>query len=126
MIEIRGMTPLLYVFDLDRSIQFYSELLGFSLKTRSEGWAWVVRDEVELMLNTAYDTDEQPAVPDAGRVEAHGDTALYFGCPDVDAAYEYLVSRGVAVEKPHVAYYGMKQLHLKDPDGFHVCLQWRA
>ena len=46
------------------------------------------------MLNTAYDPDDVPEAPDAGRWSGHPDTCLYFGCPDVDAAYQYLLSKG--------------------------------
>ena len=51
---------------------------------------------------------------------------LFIGCPDVDAAYDHLRARGVIVEPPTVAPYGMKQLFIKDPDGFTLCLQWAA
>jgi hypothetical protein len=54
----------------------------------------------------------------------HDDTALFIGCPDVDLAYKHLRAHGVAVEAPVVASYGMKQLYLKDPDGFTLCFQW--
>ncbi len=39
------------------------------------------------MLNTAYEEDARPRAPDPARVAAHEDTAIYFSCPDVDAAY---------------------------------------
>ncbi len=53
----------------------------------------------------------------------HDDTALFFGCPDPDETYEYLRDRGVAAKPPSVTGYGMKQLWLKDPDGYTLCLQ---
>ncbi len=81
---------------------------------------------VELMLNTAYEEDTRPPAPDPVRFAAHDDTCLYFGCPDVDAAYAYLRARGVAAKEPKVAPYGMKQLYLSDPDGYSICFQWPA
>jgi uncharacterized glyoxalase superfamily protein PhnB len=63
---------------------------------------------------------------DRVRVAAHGDTGLFFGCPDVDGAYEELRDKGVVVKPPQVARYGMKQMYLKDPDGYGLCFQWRA
>jgi uncharacterized glyoxalase superfamily protein PhnB len=77
------------------------------------------------MLNTAYDYGERPPAPDPRRIAAH-DTCLYIGCPDVDAAYQALLAKGVKLKPPHVAHYGMKQLYLTDPDGFGVCFQWQA
>ena len=120
------MTPLLFVFDIEASLRFYCDILGFTLKTRANYWAWIERDAVDLMLNTLYDPDQQPDKPDLTRAATHEDVTLYFGCPDVDAAYEYLVTQGIAVKKPHVAPYGMKQLYLKDPDGFGLCFEWKV
>jgi len=51
---------------------------------------------------------------------------LYFGCPDVDSAYQQLLSNGLRPDPPKMAWYGMKQLYLKDPDGFGICFQWFA
>ena len=54
---------------------------------------------------------------------AHADTTLYFACDDVDAAHAELRARGVATREPFVTGYGMKQVYLKDPDGYEICLQ---
>ena len=70
------------------------------------------------MLNTAHEPEYRPAAPDPARLAAHSDAALYFGCPDVDKAYRELRAMGVDVKEPAVAPYGMKQLYLKDPDGY--------
>lgn len=59
-------------------------------------------------------------------VAAHRDTALFFGCRDLDSAYAYLRTEGIDLEKPKVAPYGMKQLWFADPDGYVICLQWPA
>jgi catechol 2,3-dioxygenase-like lactoylglutathione lyase family enzyme len=123
---MRGMAPLLQVFDLPTSLAFYREILGFEVVQSTSDWAWLKRDDVELMLNTAYESDQRPPAPDPRRIAAHDDTALYFGCPDVDAAFAYLRSRGVVTQEPRVAPYGMKQLYLSDPDGYNLCFQWRA
>ena len=58
-----------------------------------------------------------------GRVEHHADTGLFFYCADPDAAHRYLQSLGIEAPPPTVAPYGMKQLWLKDPDGYVICLQ---
>jgi glyoxylase I family protein len=63
---------------------------------------------------------------DLGRVAAHGDTLLYLGCEDIDAAYVHLSSQGVKVEPPTITPYGMKQLSTTDPDGYGLCLQWQV
>ena len=132
-VEIRGMCPLLQVFDMRASIAFYCDVLGFEVSSHSDPreevlfhWALLKRDGIELMLNTAYDEGQRPDVPDARRVAAHDDTGLFISCPDVDAAYAYLREKGVAKTPPKVAPYGMKQLYIRDPDGYGLCFQWPA
>ena len=131
-IEIRGMAPLLQVFDMPTSIAFYRDVLGFEVVTTSKpgaerfDWALLRLNGMELMLNTAYEADSRPPEPDRARIAAHDDTAIYFGCPDVDAAYAHLRSRAKNVKEPKVAPYGMKQLYVRDPDGYNLCFQWPA
>jgi catechol 2,3-dioxygenase-like lactoylglutathione lyase family enzyme len=130
-IDMRGLCPLIQVFDMPTSLHFYRDVLGFEIVQRSQdsdecGWCWLRCGGAELMLNTAYDDGERPAQPDRERVLGHMDAGLFIGCPDVDASYEYLKSKGVKVDAPKVAWYGMKQLYLKDPDGFGICFQWKA
>jgi uncharacterized glyoxalase superfamily protein PhnB len=131
-IEIRGMAPLLQVFDMPTSIAFYREVLGFEVVSTSKprggrfDWALLKLNGVELMLNTAYEDEARPPAPDSTRTAAHDDTEIYFGCPDVDAAYAHLRSRGMNVSEPKVAPYGMKQMYVHDPDGYNLCFQWPA
>ena len=132
-LKIEGLATLLQVFDMPTSVAFYRDVLGFEVVTTSPprgkddfDWGLLKRDEVELMLNTRYESDDRPPQPDARRVAVHEDTSLYFGCRDVDGAYAYLREKGIELEPPAVAPYGMKQLYLRDPDGYIICFQWRA
>lgn len=130
-LQAEGLTPLIQVFDMPTSVAFYCDVLGFKLIHQSQegtafDWCLLRLDEAWLMLNTAYEKELRPAAPDPARVAAHDDTGLFFRCPDVDGAYAHLKSKGIQLAPPKVAPYGMKQLYLKDPDGFVICLQWPA
>ncbi len=133
-LEVLGLSPLLQVYDMPTSVRFYRDQLGFEVVTTSPTmgedyfhWCLLRLGKAELMLNTAYEfNDERPPTQDRERVLGHQDTGLYFGCPDVDAAYEQFRARGVEVDKPKVAPYGMKQVYLRDPDGYSLCFQWQA
>ena len=130
--RLEGAKTLLEVFDTPTSLRFYRDLLGFEVVMASGegddvGWAWLRRDDAEIMLNSAYETnDERPSEPDPARVAAHADTTLFIGCRDLDAVYEHLVERGVELDVPVVRDYGMRQLLLSDPDGYGLCFQWPA
>jgi catechol 2,3-dioxygenase-like lactoylglutathione lyase family enzyme len=129
-LDLQGICPLIQVYDMPESVKFYCELLDFKLVTHApfyaEGlfhWCLLRGHGSELMLNTAYDEGERPKQPERARVAAHGDTALYFGCADADAAYRILLERGLDLKPPTVAPYGMKQLSFLDPDGYGICFQ---
>ena len=132
-IAIEGTTTLLHVFDVPTSIAFYRDVLGFEVVNTSKpftdakddfGWAMLRLNGVELMLNNAYENNVRPSEPDQARTTAHADTVIYFRCRDVDKAYTSLRERGIAAKEPKTAYYGMKQLHVTDPDGYALCFQW--
>jgi len=134
-IAVNGLAPLLQVFDMRVAIRFYRDVLGFAVTGTSPAlsgdpdhvnWCMLDLDGAGIMLNTAYDPDDQPASPEAARWSGHQDACVYFGCPDVDGAYQYLLSKGIKLNPPKVAPYGMKQLYLTDPDGFGLCFQWKA
>jgi glyoxylase I family protein len=130
-IELNGSAPLFEVFDMPASFAFYCGVLGFEvLHTNKQpdtdpahvDWAWLRRNGVDLMLNTADDPDDRPTVR-PHRVFGTG-VCLYIGCPDVDAMYEHLRASGVDAPAPKIAPYGMKQLYVRDPDGYNLCFQW--
>jgi glyoxylase I family protein len=134
-IEIRGVAPLVQVFSMPRSIRFYRDVLGFEVTGKSASmsgdpddvnWCMLELGGACVMLNTAFDPEDVPDAPEAARWSGHQDTGLFFGCPDVEGAYRHLVEKGIAVDPPKVAWYGMKQLSLNDPDGFGICFQWTA
>ena len=133
-IVMRGLCPYFEVFDMPTSVRFYRDILGFTVNEHAKlvatddfGWCLLRHgDSTEIMLNTAYDYGERPESPDPTRIAAHRDTCLYIGCPDVDAAYQFLIEKGLTLNPPHLAWYGMKQLYVTDPDGFGICFQWQA
>ncbi|HKR24187.1 MAG TPA: VOC family protein [Allosphingosinicella sp.] len=132
-IEVNGMAPLIQVYDMDRSVDFYQSVLGFDLVSSSEEvdapdgryfhWCWLRLGGAHLMLNTAYDEGERPPEPDPDRIETHRDIGLFFDCADVDAAAAHLQAHGLDIDGPATAPYGMRQLWLRDPDGYVLCFQ---
>ena len=129
--DIHGVAPLLQVFDLPTAIHFYRDVLGFTVWGSSQpgdncNWCGLRLNGAEVMLNTAYEADQRPPAPDPARVASHSDTCLFFGCKDLDAAYQHLRGHGLNLKEPKVAPYGMRQLWFTDPDGYGLCFQHPA
>ena len=134
-LEVRGLAPLLSVFDMPVAIRFCRGLLGFKVTGSSTpfsdspdhvNWADARAQRVDNHAYTAYNPDDRPTSPDQGQWSGHSDTSVYFGCPDVEAAHDLLLSKGIDAKPPKVAPYGMKQLYLRDPDAYGLCFQWKA
>lgn len=127
--QIQGVAALLQVFDMPVAIGFYRDVLGFEIAQASgEGddvdWVLLKFNSIELMLNTAYEKQDRPPEPDEQRIAAHTDTSLYFGHPDIDKLYNYLLSKGMHLKEPQITGYGWKAIHLLDPDGYLLCFHW--
>lgn len=111
------------------TLHFYRDVLGFEVWASSEpgdncNWCGLRLQGAEVMLNTAYEAEHRPAVPDPARIASYQDTCLFFGCEDLDGAYRHLREHGVDLQEPKIAAYGMRQLWFKDPDGYGLCFQW--
>src|ERR1051326_3908317 len=99
-LQIKGMTPLIQVFNMPRAVAFYRDILGFDViadsgKGDHSSWIMLRLDESQLMLNDQYEPVREPSQPPPERTKWHRDTCLYFGCPDPEAAYEFLKSQGL-------------------------------
>jgi catechol 2,3-dioxygenase-like lactoylglutathione lyase family enzyme len=132
-LPLSGLTPLIQVFDMVQSVDFYTKKLGFDVVAASpeidapEGrfshWMLLRSGAIDLMLNTAYDSGERPEAPEAARLMAHADTSFFIGCVDLDSVYAELKRAGLDIEPPLKAAYGVRRFSLRDPDNFELVFQ---
>lgn len=115
--EYVGLSPMLSVTDVKRTIGFY-EQLGFTVGATHapEGdsdpvWAWLYNGRAHVMINRS----DQP-------VEAtHSSASLWLYSRDVSAAHALLKSRGLDVgDIGYPPYNSGGEFHVHDPDGYAV------
>lgn len=120
--RVEQLWPLFRVRDMATSMTFYCDRLGFERvgEARDDDggiyWCRVERDGASIMLQR----EDDDAAPAAAR------DAFYLVCDDVDAIFEELTARGLELEEPTVAFYGMKQLHVPEPDGRELVFESRT
>ena len=119
---IRQLWPLLYVDDVNRSIDFYQNKLGFAVVGQAESdgqvfWCRLERGGASLMLQLADQTEDGPS-NERGR-----GVALYFVCDDADLVRAEFAARGLDLAPVSVAEYGMKQLFVPEPNGYSICFE---
>ena len=124
MIEkLQPAVPLLQVYDMQTSLRFYRDVIGFDVvdQTDHDWWAMLKLGDATLMLNTAYEDGERPAAADPQRVRGHNDVSLYFECRDLASLHAHLRAAGLDVRAPAKTSYGLMQMNVKDPDGYELC-----
>lgn len=103
-VEFGRSTPILRVADLDASLTYYVDQLGFHVEWRDGSVASVQRGGAALMLSQGD--------------QGHAGTWVWIGVADADAAHEELKRRGTIVRHPPTNYpWGSREAHVADPDG---------
>jgi lactoylglutathione lyase len=113
---------IVYVSDMQRSTNFYRDVLGLSLKFSSPGWTEFNTGETTIALHrTGGQTpSSQPGLPPAG--QAH----LGFIVDDLQGIYETLKAQDVHFSlPPQKQNSGVTLAVLHDPDGQGITLQQR-
>lgn len=65
--------------------------------------------------------------PEDGPAQGRGrGVSLWCICKDADALHAEFSARGVKLKAPKVAFYGMRQFEVPDPDGYHIWFESRA
>ncbi|HJT68448.1 MAG TPA: VOC family protein [Pyrinomonadaceae bacterium] len=117
--KTRQLVPLLFVADVERSIDFYKHL-GFELRNTftAEGatkptWAWLRSENAPLMLAAA----NEPVIPDQQRV------LFYLYTDDVQTAHDSLTGKGLTPGPITTPFYAPRgEFELVDPDGYVLML----
>jgi catechol 2,3-dioxygenase-like lactoylglutathione lyase family enzyme len=102
--NVRQVVPFFRVSDMQRSVRFYLDALGFSMKHQwvvdgTLRWCWLTLGGASLMLQE-FSEHSQDA-PSPGQKVGLG-VSLCFQCEDALALYREFTSRGVAAQEPFV------------------------
>lgn len=118
---LQHLVPMLNVADIDASLDFYRDMLGFEVVSdpaavRQWRWATIRSGNTELMLSESRHEDAKAEITDP-----HRDTSwpciFYFYPDDVVALYAHVIANGQEPTALEVSHYGMREFSLNDPDG---------
>lgn len=117
--EMTAISPFFIVSDVDRTIAFYRETLGFETTYREPDrdpfFAIVRRDGAQVFVKS--DADVTPLPNPARHAAMRWDAFVY--APDPDALASELEERGAAFSSPLMdTHDGLRGFELKDPDGY--------
>lgn len=105
-----GLTCSLECGDLERSIAWYRDLMGFELLYKMDEMAWCEMKSPVARVNVGLSQVEKP--------EVRGGATLTFGVKDIDAARAHMEGHGVRFDGETMTIPGMVRLAtFFDPDG---------
>jgi catechol 2,3-dioxygenase-like lactoylglutathione lyase family enzyme len=119
--NLKQAVPFFAVSDMERSLRFYLEGLGFEMthKWIDEGtvrWCWLQRGGAALMLQDFRRDGREPWSP-PGQLGVG--VSIMFVCEDALAFYREVRARGIDASRPLVGN-SMWVTSLRDPDGYRV------
>lgn len=117
MPTMKDMVVMLICDDVQESIEFYTNVLGFSVVNRMDtvgrtGWASLSNGGVQLMLASP------DYIPEPQKSEGRYSQAMYYFYPeDVESLRAEIHRRGVAATDLTTRFYGMTEFEMLDPSG---------
>jgi catechol 2,3-dioxygenase-like lactoylglutathione lyase family enzyme len=125
MTRLLQLRPFLEVTDVDETIAFYTDVLGFTVtdSIAADGhrvWASLLKDDVRLMVNRMHTHDDDE---DDGHGHDHPHEpaltgSLYFNVDDVDKLAIDLGGKVPLEFGPTTQPHGMREIAVVDPNGY--------
>jgi lactoylglutathione lyase len=117
-LNIKQAVPFFMVTDMDVSLHFYVQGLGFALKNTwtprgTIEWCWLEREGVALMLQ-----EYREGNPHIHSAKGIG-TSICFQCTDALALYSEFLANGLTPGEPFVGNQ-IWDVALTDPDGYRL------
>jgi catechol 2,3-dioxygenase-like lactoylglutathione lyase family enzyme len=119
--HLKKLTPNLIVSDVDRSMAFYREVLGFSVSQTVPDaapyvFAIVTSGDVQIFLNAPGPAvEEYPALKDR---PVGGTLTLFIEVDDIGDSYAQLKDRVQVVMPLEKKWYGVTEFAFLDLDGY--------
>jgi predicted enzyme related to lactoylglutathione lyase len=108
------MSPQLLVTDIDRSVEFYTNKIGFDLDFRYEDfYAGIVKDGHSIHLKSG-----NPSPEERKNKRENQDLDIVFSVEGVEDLYNEFVNRSVEIIQPLCNRPYGKEFYIADTDGY--------
>ncbi len=121
MEKVTAVVPFLNVVDMERSVRYYVDGLGFAMTRKwiDDGklrWCWLENGGAALMLQEFWRDGHHTGRPDGKLGQG---VSLNFQCQDALSIYRGVTERRIEASEPFVGN-GLWTFHLLDPDGYRI------
>ena len=106
----KSVVPMLHTLDMQATVQFYEEVLGFTCVGRFENeWCRLERDGAAIMYFCVDEFDQPSAT-----------ATQYFYVDDLDAFWDSIKDKVTAEWGPEEMPYGMYEVGIKEVNGYQL------
>lgn len=115
---INQLRPMLWTEDLEGTVAFYTEVLGFAIDefNRDWGWASLSVGSASIMFTRPLEFDASPGFEPPSRIGCTG--SFYFNTDDVDALWEELRDKATICYGIEDFDHGMREFAVYDNNGY--------
>ena len=110
--KLTNLTPMLWTEQLDETVNFYTNMLGFTCGDKDETWGWasLYKDQVEIMLAkpNAHASFEKPVFTGS----------FYFTTDEVDALWNELKDKVKVCYPIEDFEWQMREFAIYDNNGY--------
>lgn len=120
------------VRDLQVSIAFYQNILGFSIRMAVDEeknilvtglspetkliYAQLEKDGVEIMVQQQSSMVED--LPVLSGCDIGASVSFYMIVEDIDELFQLVRGKADCIREPETTWYGMREFYIRDPDGY--------
>jgi uncharacterized glyoxalase superfamily protein PhnB len=127
-ITFKKLTPNLVVANVERSVAFYRDVLGFAFAfgvpdQEPRVFAAVVRDGIEIFFNLPDPANED--YPDLRNRPIGGALTQFIEVEEIDALYQQIRGKARIAMPLKDQFYGMREFAIADPDGWLITFAQR-
>ena len=120
---MKKIIPELMVDDMEASIYFYEEILGFEViakvpETGKATWASLKNGEAEIMLYAREELEKE--IPMIKGRETGGGAVLYLRVEDIEKLFDEVKTKVTVVKQLETTDYGVKEFAILDNSGYVV------
>jgi uncharacterized glyoxalase superfamily protein PhnB len=106
------LRPILWTENLDDTIGFYTQILGFTLLGRNDDWQWasLKKDDVQIMLSKPNEHEKFNGISFTG--------SFYFNVDNVDDLWEDLKAKAKICYEIETFDWEMREFAIYDNNGY--------
>lgn len=112
MTQFTALRPVFWTENLDETITFYMNVLGFTLMDRNDDWQWASlrKDEIYIMLSQPNEHENNASIGFSG--------SFYFNVNKVDDLWEDLKTKAKVCYEIESFEWGMREFAIYDNNGY--------